>query len=156
MAKIKITELTEEYLKDFLEENGLELWDIKYVKEGQDKFLRVYIDKKEKGQYIGTEDCEKTSRFLNEKLDQEDPVEESYYLEVSSPGMDRELSKPEHFEKSTGEIIDIKLYKAIDGQKKFSGKLLGIEDNRINLETDEGEKSFDRDQVAKASLAVIF
>lgn len=103
MAKKKITVLAEELLSGFLQEEGLELYHSEFVKEGKDWFLRIYIDKPEGEGYIGTEDCEKVSRFLSEKLDEADPVEQNYYLEVSSPGMDRELVKPEHYQRYLGQ-----------------------------------------------------
>ncbi len=190
MAKKKITTLIEEITADFLSENGLELYNSEFVKEGKDWFLRVYIDRvvpaehpenaenadcgdfagnetsKEDGTeeagterklYVSTDDCEKVSRFLSEELDRLDPIEQNYYLEVSSPGMDRELIKEKDFERFTGEIVDISLYKAADGQKNFQGRLEGLHDGIITI-TDENENrmEFPKEQVAKTRLAVIF
>ena len=92
-AKVKVTDLVEEIAAPFLEENGLELYHTEFLKEGRDWFLRVYIDKKEgqEEEYVSTDDCEKVSRFLSDELDRIDPIEQNYYLEVSSPGLDREL-----------------------------------------------------------------
>lgn len=101
------------------------------MKEGRDWFLRVYVDKTEKEAYIGTEDCEKVSRFLSEKLDEEDPIEQNYYLEVSSPGMDRPLLKEEHYERYVGSQIEIKLYKGRDGVKRIDGVLESIHGDTI-------------------------
>ena len=132
MGKKKITDVVAELAGDYLAENGYELYNTEFVKEGRDWFLRVYIDKapvaETKGEpeeqtYISTEDCEKVSRFLSEKLDESDPIEQNYYLEVSSPGMDRPLITPEHYERYVGHEIEIKLYKAIDGVKNISGVL---------------------------------
>lgn len=160
MAKQKITEYTEEVLRGFLSENGLELYDCEYVKEGRDRFLRVYIDKVQTGdeeEYISTDDCELVSRYLSDRLDADDPVEENYYLEVSSPGMDRKLTKPEHFERFIGKQIDVKLYRGVDGRKEFTGTLAATTDGQITIETEDGrEYVFTADQVAKASLAVVF
>ena len=132
MAKKKITEVVAELAGEFLAENGYELYNTEYVKEGRDWFLRVYIDKvqaaeQEEQSYISTEDCEKVSRFLSEKLDEADPIEQNYYLEVSSPGMDRPLVRPEHYERYVGEEVEIRLYKAMDGVKNIQGVLEGFD-----------------------------
>ena len=168
MAKKKITEIVEEITADFLAENGLELYNSEFVKEGKDWFLRVYIDRQQEEEteetedkeevYVSTDDCEKVSRFLSEELDRLDPIEQNYYLEVSSPGLDRELIKEKDFIRFCGRLVDISLYKAIDGKKTYQGILKGLtEDNSIVI-TDEKEEEieFPREQVAKARLAVIF
>ena len=111
MAKKKITQLVEELLSDFLEKEGYELYNTEFIKEGKDWFLRVYVDKKAAGEYVGTEDCEKVSRYLSEQLDREDPVEQNYYLEVSSPGMDRALANTWSITGGSSENVEIKLYK---------------------------------------------
>ena len=165
MAKKKITEIVEEITADFLAENGLELYNSEFVKQGKDWFLRVYIDRQQEEEtedkeevYVSTDDCEKVSRFLSEELDRLDPIEQNYYLEVSSPGLDRELIKEKDFIRFCGRLVDISLYKAIDGKKTYQGILKGLtEDNSIVI-TDEKEEEieFPREQVAKARLAVIF
>ena len=165
MAKKKITEIVEEITADFLAENGLELYNSEFVKEGKDWFLRVYIDRQQEEEtedkeevYVSTDDCEKVSRFLSEELDRLDPIEQNYYLEVSSPGLDRELIKEKDFIRFCGRLVDISLYKAIDGKKTYQGILKGLtEDNSIVI-TDEKEEEieFPREQVAKARLDVIF
>ena len=145
----------EELLMPIIEENNYELVDVEYVKEAGTWYLRAYIDK-EGGFTIG--DCEKVSRFLSEELDRLDPIEQNYYLEVSSPGLDRELIKEKDFIRFCGRLVDISLYKAIDGKKTYQGILKGLtEDNSIVI-TDEKEEEieFPREQVAKARLAVIF
>ena len=172
MAKKKITDIIEEISGDFLAQNGLELYNCEFVKEGRDWFLRVYIDKTEKAaaeaaetaekapalsQYVSTDDCEKVSRFLSAELDRLDPIEQNYYLEVSSPGMDRALLKDKDFARFAGEIVDVSLYKALEGKKTYQGRLVGIENENIII-IDEKEKriEFPREQVAKTKLAVIF
>lgn len=160
MAKKKITEIIEEISAEFLAQNGLELYNSEFVKEGRDWFLRVYIDKTQEAQeaqYVSTDDCEKVSRFLSTELDRIDPIEQNYYLEVSSPGMDRALLKDKDFVRFAGEIVDVSLYKAVDGRKAYQGRLVGIEDGKIIL-TDEQDNriEFPREQVAKTKLAVIF
>ena len=165
MAKKKITEIVEEITADFLAENGLELYNSEFVKEGKDWFLRVYIDRQQEEEtedkeevYVSTDDCEKVSRFLSEELDRLDPIEQNYYLEVSSPGLDRELIKEKDFIRFCGRLVDISLYKAIDGKKTYQGILRGLtEDNKIIITDENGsEIEFPREQVAKARLAVIF
>ena len=166
MAKKKITEIVEEITADFLAEKGLELYNSEFVKEGKDWFLRVYIDRLPKEgidgnveeEYVSTDDCESVSRFLSSELDRLDPIEQNYYLEVSSPGLDRALIKEKDFIRFCGRIVDISLYKAVDGKKTYQGVLKGLtEDNKIVI-TDENEKEieFPRGQVAKTRLAVIF
>lgn len=166
MAKKKITEIVEEITADFLAEKGLELYNSEFVKEGKDWFLRVYIDRLPKEdadgnveeEYVSTDDCEGVSRFLSSELDRLDPIEPNYYLEVSSPGLDRALIKEKDFIRFSGRMVDISLYKAVDGKKTYQGILKGLtEDNKIVI-TDENEKEieFPREQVAKTRLAVIF
>lgn len=157
MAKKKITEFTADLLTDFLMQEGYELYNIEFVKEGKDWFLRVYVDKVSADGYIGTQDCEKVSRYLSERLDEEDPIEQNYYLEVSSPGMDRPLLKKEHYEKYKGSEVEIKLYKGIDGTKNIQGVLSGIIDDSITvIDHDNKEWKLQLSEIAKANLAVIF
>ena len=157
MAKKKITEIAAEMMADFLQQEGYELYNIEFVKEGKDWFLRVYVDMASGEGYIGTEDCEKVSRFLSEKLDEEDPIEQNYYLEVSSPGMDRPLLKREHYERYVGSEVEIRLYKGKDGTKNIQGVLESIE-GEIVIITDHDNKEWklELSEIAKANLAVIF
>lgn len=159
MAKKKIKEIIEEISADFMEENGLELYHVEFVKEGRDWFLRVYIDKLSASaeEYISTDDCEKVSRFLSEELDRLDPIEQNYYLEVSSPGMDRQLLNERHYEKYTGRLVEVKLYKGTDGRKNFEGILLGLSEGNIVIRDEQNKEwMFPLEQVAKTSLAVVF
>lgn len=159
MAKKKIKEIIEEIAVDFMTDNGLELYNVEFLKEGRDWFLRVYIDKQggAEEEYVDTNDCEKVSRFLSEKLDELDPIEQNYYLEVSSPGMDRELLTPKHFEKFTGKLVEVKLYKGVDGKKLYEGVLVGLVDGNVVIkDEDDKELMFPLDQVAKTNLAVVF
>ena len=105
----RIVSLVEELLTDYLEEKNLMLWNADYVKEGRDWYLRVFIDRTD-GVYVSTDDCEMVSEFLSKELDDRDPIEQNYYLMVSSPGMDRELIKPEHFRLCTGQEVEVKTY----------------------------------------------
>ena len=159
MAKKKITEIVEEMLGDFLATEGYELYNTEFVKEGRDWFLRVYIDKPSCGEneYIGTEDCEKVSRFLSEKLDEADPIEQNYYLEVSSPGMDRPLLKQSHYERYIGSDVEIRFYKGKDGTKNIQGVLKDISGDNITVADHDGKEwNLQLSEIAKAKLAVIF
>ncbi len=157
MAKKKITEIAAEMMADFLAAEGYELYNIEFVKEGKDWFLRVYVDMASGEGYIGTEDCEKVSRFLSEKLDEEDPIEQNYYLEVSSPGMDRPLLTKAHYERYVGSEVEIRLYKGKYGTKNIQGVLDSIEGETVTV-TDHDNKKWELElaEIAKANLAVIF
>ena len=156
MSKKKITEIVCGMLETFLPENGFSLWDCEYVKEGPDRYLRVYIDRTD-GAYISTDDCELVSRFLDERLDEEDPIPENYILEVSSPGLDRELSKPEHFAAYRGELVDVRLYRPLNGEKELTGILGEVTEDTVSLTGEGGEETLlPRKDVAKIRLTVIF
>ena len=165
--KEKVTELVSDILSDFLGENGLELYHTDFRKEGRDWYLNVFIDiaedvrreNEENGieRYVSTDDCELVSDYLSEKLDELDPIEQNYMLAVSSPGMDRELYEQKDFDRFTGELVDVKLYKSRDGMKEVRGVLKGLEDGNIVIEDEDGnERSFERKDVAKTCLAVVF
>lgn len=157
MAKKKITEIAAEMMADFLQQEGYELYNIEFVKEGKDWFLRVYVDMASGEGYIGTEDCEKVSRFLSEKLDEEDPIEQNYYLEVSSPGMDRPLLTKAHYERYVGSEVEIRLYKGKDGTKNIQGVLNSIDGETVTVtDHDNKEWKLELSEIAKANLAVIF
>ena len=141
-------------LEPFIAEKGLELVDLEFVKEGVNWYLRVYIDK-DGG--VNIDDCEAVSRALEVKLDEKDPIEQAYILEVSSPGIDRPLKKDADFVKYQGEIIDVKLYKAQDGSKQYQGRLLGLEDGVLSIEEENGNVvKFEQKDIASVRLAVIF
>lgn len=112
-------------------ENGCYLYDVEYLKEGGFWFLRVYVDK-EGG--ISLDECELVSRSLSEVLDKEDPIDRNYYLEVSSPGVERKLKTPEHFKRYLGETVDVGLYKAIGGAKQLTGTLKDYDGETVSLE----------------------
>lgn len=159
MAKVKIKDLVEELLNPFLNENGLELYNVEFVKEAKEWFLRVYIDKVEESEeeYISTDDCELVSRFLSEKLDESDPIEQNYYLEISSPGMDRVLIKEKDFIRYTGKQVEVNLYQAIDGKKMLTGELVGIiDENLVIIDEKINRNEIPMSKVAKTKLAVIF
>ncbi len=157
MAKKKIKELVEDILANYLTQNNLFLWNVEFTKEAKDWFLRVYIDKDEG--YVDIADCEGVSRFLSEALDKDDPIEQNYYLEVSSPGMDRELITDEHYKKYIGHLVEMKLYKAQDGKKNISAILSGVDEKNYYLTTDDSDIKKDitieKSQVAKTKLAIV-
>lgn len=157
MAGQSIKKLVAEETSEFFDKNGYELYNVEFVKEGSDWFLRVYIDMIDPDRYVGTEDCEKVSRYLSDMLDKKDPVSQSYYLEVSSPGMDRTLLKDADFERYAGKRVELNLYKAMNGQKKLEGILKGLEGDEIVI-TDDAENilRLQKKQVAKTKLVVVF
>lgn len=159
MAKHKITTQVSDFIQNFLDDNGLEIYDVEFVKEGKDWFLRVYIDKQDgqEEEYVSCDDCELVSRYLSEKLDEADIIEQNYYLEVSSPGMDRAIRNEKEYARYSGRLVDVSLYKAIDGQKKFEGTLKGLENGQVILEDEKGNcHSFPLESISKTKLAVVF
>lgn len=136
-----------------IEEGNFELVDVEYVKEGSNYYLRIYADK-EGG--INIDDCVTISRALEAKLDEEDFIPDAYILEVSSPGLGRPLKKEKDFKRSVGKEIDIKLYKAIDKQKEFTGVLTGYTEDTITLDIDGEEQTFARRDLALIRLALNF
>ena len=114
MAKKKVVDIVEELLQQFVAENSLELVDIEFLKEGKDWFLRIYIDK-ENG--ISLDDCQLVSEYISGKLDELDPIEQSYYLEVSSAGLDRPLKNEKDYERNLGKIIEVSVYQAVNDTK---------------------------------------
>lgn len=146
-----IVKLAEELAAPIIEENGFELVDCEFVKEGPNRYLRLYVDK-EGG--ITIDDCEIVSRALDEKLD-DDMTEEPYILEVSSPGIDRVLKREHEYVKYKGRLVDVKLFKAIDGVKEIRGSLVGLEDGNVVIEENGEKKAFPLKEVASTRLAVI-
>lgn len=146
-------EKAEALLKPICEANAVEIYDMEYVKEGSDWYLRAFIDKPEGVTII---DCENVSRALSEALDKEDFIEDAYILEVSSPGLGRTLKKDKHLEKSIGQEVEIKLYKAIDKCKEFSGVLKSFDEAQIVITDQEEDKSFVRSDIALIRLALDF
>ena len=135
-------------IKETVESQGVTLWDVRFVKEGASWYLRVFIDKEEG---INIDDCTNVSHAIDPVIDQADPIDKSYYLEVCSPGIERELSRPEHFEKFIGSEIKVKLYKAVDGVKEFKGILKdAIPD--IKLQVEDKEYTFVLKDISKANL----
>lgn len=146
----------EELLSPVAGDNHVDIYDIEYVKEGSDWYLRCYIDK-EGG--VTIEDCETVSRALSDALDREDFIEDAYILEVSSPGLGRALKKDKHLAKSMGEEVEIKTYKPINGEKEFTGILKAFDGDTITIRgasAAEGETVFNRKEIAVIKLTLDF
>ena len=145
---------TEALITPILNSMGFELVDVEFVKEAGEWYLRSYIDK-EGG--ITINDCEAVSRLFSEKLDEEDFIEESYIMEVSSPGLGRPLKKEKDYKRSMGKELEIRTYKAIDREKEFYGILQAYDDSSVTIETEEGTtRTFDKKDIALIRLAIHF
>lgn len=148
----RIEELVENLVVSMLDNTNIELVDVEYVKE-RDWYLRVFLDK-DGG--IEIEDCQWLSEQLENKLDELDPIKDSYYLEVSSPGLDRALKKDKDFSRHIGDMIEINTYAPINGQKILIGKLNGLVDNNIQIDVDGIEMTIPKDKAAQVRLHLEF
>ncbi|MDD7113849.1 MAG: ribosome maturation factor RimP [Lachnospiraceae bacterium] len=153
MKRTEIVERVEELVTPIIDENDFELVDVEYVKEGANWYLRVYADK-DGG--ITIDDCVLISRALEQKLDEEDFIQDAYILEVSSPGLGRQLKKDKDFKRSLGEKVECKLFKAINKQKEFEGILKDFTEETITLGIDEAEQIINRKEIAMIRLAIDF
>ncbi|MGG4483826.1 ribosome maturation factor RimP [Paenibacillus illinoisensis] len=153
MSTTKIKSTVEEMIQPYLNEQGFELVDIDYVKEGSNWFLRVYVDK-EGG--IDIDDCVLISEQLSAKLDENDPIPTVYFLEVSSPGAERPLKKAEDVAKSVGKNVFVTTYEAVNGMKEFEGKLLSFDNGELVIEAGKKQYKVPYDKVASARLAILF
>lgn len=149
----KVTELAAKLALPVVEEAGCELWDVEYVREAGTWFLRIYIDK-DGG--VDILDCEKVSRVLSDLLDEADPIEGSYTLEVSSAGAERPLKRPGDFARFMGSPVAVKLYKARDGRKEFAGVLAGYEDGNVTITVGDAAMTFTKEEVALCRLRIEF
>ncbi len=136
-------------IKESVEEQGVSLWDVRYLKEGASYYLRVFIDK-EGG--ISIDDCTKVNHAIDPIIDEADPIDNSYYLEVCSTGIERELVRPEHFYAKMGEKIKLKLYKARDSKKEFSGLLKDFDGKEITVTVDDTDMKFNRSEISNCKL----
>ena len=142
----KIEEKIEQLVKNPIEKLGYSLYDVEYVKEGPEYYLRIYIDKES---VIDLNDCEKVSNEINEILDKADYIKEQYYLEVSSPGIERKLRKDKHLEQNISKNVEIKLFKKDNnGKKEYTGKLKAFNQEEIIIETDK-EIAIERKNIAQ-------
>ena len=147
-SKKRVVEVVRELIADHCKENDLEIVDIEFVKEGPHRYLRIIIDKDDG---VGLEDCGLVSKFLNKRLDEVDPIEEEYYLEVTSPGVERELKKDEDFEKYSGKMVQANLFQPIDGEKVIQGTLVGLKENKIIIDREDASTV----EIPKSKAAVV-
>jgi len=154
MAKKETCEAqAEALLTPIAQAHGCRVYDVEYVKEGSDWYLRAYIDKDGGVSII---DCENVSRAFSDKLDEADPIPDAYILEVSSPGLGRQLKKDRHLEYSLGEAVELKTYKPIDGQKEYSGILSAYDKETVTIDINDEKKVFARSEIATIRLALDF
>ena len=149
MAYSKIEQLCFELAEPIAKENGCYIYDIEYVKEGSVRFLRIFADR-DGG--ISLDECEAISRALSTVLDKKDPIKENYFLEVSSPGIERKLKTPGHFKKYLGETIDLSFYKPFNGQKQLTATLTDYEDDKIKIDYEESAIEIPLSDISSAKL----
>lgn len=145
MAQKPIAERVAELVREPVGSLGLRLWDVKYVKEGASWYLRVYIDK---DGTVDINDCTEVSHLLDPLLDEADMINSAYYFEVCSPGLERELTRAEHFAATVGMKVKVILIRPRDGVREFTGTLTGY-DGAVHIVTDGGEAVFDKNEIAK-------
>ena len=150
---MKITEQVAAFAKPVVESFGCELWDVEYVREGSERYLRLYIDK-DGG--IDIEDCEKIHRAMDPILDEKDPIAESYHFEVCSAGLERPLKRPSDFERFMDSPILVKLYRPRNGLKELPGILRGYKEGRVTVEAGKETITFEKSEVALVRLRVEF
>ncbi len=144
-----IAEKVFDLIRETVEAQNVSLWDVKYVKEGASYYLRVTIDKDEG---INIDDCTNVHHAIDPLLDEADPIRDPYYLEVTSPGLERELTRPEHFKKMQGEKVKLKLYKAADGSKELCGRLIGFDGKEIIIDIGGGNKTLSKAEFSSCRL----
>ena len=150
---MKITEQVWQFAEPLVRENGCSLWDVEYVREGGEWFLRLYIDK-DGG--VDIDDCERVSRAVDPVLDEKDPIPESYRFEVCSAGLERTLKRPGDFQQFLGSPITVKLYRPYNGLKELPAVLRGYEDGKVTVEAGKETITFEKSQVALVRLRVEF
>ena len=150
---MKVTEIVTEFAQPIVESFGCRLWDVEYVREGSERYLRLYLDK-DGG--VDIEDCEKIHRALDPVLDEKDPIAESYYCEVCSAGLERALKRPGDFAKFMGSPITVKLYRPRNGLKEIPCVLRGYEDGKVTVEAGKETTTFEKSEVALVRLRVEF
>ena len=150
---MKTTDLVAKLALPVVEAAGCSLWDVEYVREGSERFLRVYIDK-EGG--VNITDCETVARAMDPILDEADPIAESYHFEVCSAGLERALKRPNDFEKFMGSPILVKLYRPRNGLKEIPGILRGYEEGKVTVEAGKETITFEKSEVALVRLRVEF
>lgn len=153
MCAMKVTDQVAALARPVVEARGCSLWDVEYVREGSDYFLRVYIDK-DGG--VDIDDCEAVSRAMDPILDEADPISGSYHFEVCSAGLERTLKRPGDFERFLGSPVTVKLYRPYNGLKELPCTLTGYEDGRVTVEMNKQTVTFEKSQVALVRLRVEF
>ena len=153
MVLSKIEKLTYDLALPIVENEGYEIYDVEYVKEGPHWFLRLFITREEG---VNIDDCETISRSLGSILDEKDSISTNYFLEVSSPGIERVLRQEEHFENAIGEKVRIKLYKDLSGVKEVEGELICAEQSKITVETGVSKYEIEKKNIAKANIMFEF
>ena len=149
----KVTEIVAELAAEAVAEQGCELWDVEYVREGSDYFLRLYLDK-EGG--VDITDCERISRAVDPILDEKDPIQGSYHFEVCSAGLERTLKRPQDFERFMGSPITVKLYRPRNGLKEIPAVLRGYDNGKVTVEAGKETITFEKSEVALVRLRVEF
>ena len=139
-----------ELIKDAVEAEGVRLWDVRFLKEGASWYLRVFIDKPEG---ISIDDCTNVSHAIDPIIDEADPIDVSYYLEVCSPGIERELTRSRHYDESLGKQVRLKLYRAYDGKKEITGTLEDVTEENVTLVTEGNALTVERKNISKANLS---
>ena len=137
-----------ELIKDAVEAEGVRLWDVRFLKEGASWYLRVFIDKPEG---ISIDDCTNVSHAIDPIIDEADPIDVSYYLEVCSPGIERELTRSRHYEESLGKQVRLKLYRAYDGKKEITGTLEDVTEENVTLVTEGNALTVERKNISNLS-----
>lgn len=145
----RVVEIVENIFKDYSETSDLELVNVSFVKEGQNRFLRIMIEKDEG---ISLKDCQEVSRFINNRLDEQNIIKEKYFLEVTSPGVERELYGESDYKKFTGEQIEVKLYAPVEGRKKYKGELKGFTKSYLKVLVEDRVFELPRNKIAKVNL----
>lgn len=154
MKKEGIVATVRKLVQPVVESFGLTLWDVEFVREGSEWYLRITIDKPEG---VTIEDCENVHLAIDPLLDDADPIDESYHLEVSSPGLERVLTEPFHFEACKGEKVEVRLYAPLDGSKSFIGTLSGLTESGVVIFLPDGnERTFPRASVASVKTCADF
>ena len=159
MAKEDIIKHVNDILEEYVQDKELEIYNVEYRKEGPEWKLRIYLDKPAgcEQEYVNIEECEEVNRYLSDQMDNLDLIDRAYTMEVSSPGMDRELIHDKDFDRFAGRIVEVRLYEPLNGRKNFEATLLGrTEEDVIRLD-DEGETlEIPHKKISKINLAVIF
>ena len=150
---MKVTELVASFAEPIVKQHGCELWDVEYVREGSEYFLRLYLDK-EGG--VDINDCEAVSRAVDPILDEKDPIQGSYHFEVCSAGLERALKRPSDFERFMGSNITVKLYRPRNGLKEIPCVLRGYDNGRVTVEAGKETIMFEKSEVALVRLRVEF